>query len=77
MGRGLGPHFERGLELVEIRQSEDAGKEFGLVRARGEDVRLYFARLFLEIGEYYQASRMILSTQAESLSRSVGGRTRQ
>jgi soluble lytic murein transglycosylase len=75
LGRGLGPHFERGLELVALRQTEDAGKEIALVRARGEDLRIYFARLFLQIGEYYQASRVILSTQADSLARSVGGRT--
>ena len=55
---GLGVHYQRGLELVAIHQSEDAGAEMALVPLRGGR-RLSFARLFLASGAYYEASSMM------------------
>ncbi len=55
---GLGAHYQRGLELVAIRQSEDAGAEMALVPRRG-GMGLSSARLFLVAGAYYEASRMV------------------
>lgn len=55
---GLGAHYHRAIELVALRQSEDAGVEIALVPAQG-GMRTSFARLFLATGAYYEASRLI------------------
>jgi len=72
--RSLGAHFERGLELVALRQNEDASREIGLVRPVGPDLLLYFARLLQGMHAYYESARLILSREAEPLSRSVQGK---
>ena len=55
---GLGAHYQRAIELVALRRSEDAGVEIALVPAQG-GMRTSFARLFLATGAYYEASRLI------------------
>ncbi|MFQ5459099.1 MAG: lytic transglycosylase domain-containing protein, partial [Myxococcota bacterium] len=48
----------------------DAARELAGVRY-GPELRLYFARLFQEVEDYYSASRLILRRHAGAMSRSV------
>jgi len=63
-GVALGSHFRRGLALAELRQYEDAGVEMALVPARGTPLDL--ARIFLGVGAYYEASRLVRAAEAGS-----------
>ena len=59
-GPGPGAHFQRGLELIALRQLQDAGAEMALVPVR-QGAGLAYGRLFLAAGAYYEASRLALA----------------